>query len=171
MAKLKNKGGRPKEDVADKVDFEQVERLGGLGMTDVEIGYILGYNESTINKYKTDKRFLQALKDGKAKANGEVVAALYKRARGYSYKETTYEAIKFGNGNITKNEKVKMVIKHVEPNPTAIIFFLKNRMPNRYRDVKTDAPDDKPTPDQAAKVEKLIADAETRVERTGQTCH
>lgn len=169
--KPKNKGGRPKEDVADKVDFEQVERLGGLGMTDVEIGYILGYHEDTINRYKKDKRFLQALKDGKAKANSMVVAALYKRAIGYTYEEVTYEAIKYGNGMPSENVKVKTVIKHVEPHPTALVFFLKNRMPDRYRDVKEDAPGDKPSPDQSAKVDRLIADAESRVEKAGATCH
>lgn len=168
--KPKNKGGRPKEDVADKVDFEQIEKLAGYGHTDVEMANILGVCEQTLNNYKKDERFVVALKHGRDQATSEIIAALHKRAKGYSYKETTYEAIKYANGTVTKNEKVKTVIKQVEPNPTCMIFILKNRLPERYRDVRPDAPGDK-LPDEIVKFDKLIADAETRVERAGETCH
>lgn len=169
--KPKNKGGRPKEDVADKVDFIQVEKLAGLGLTDVEIGHVLGYCEDTINKYKKDPRFLRVLKAGKDKADARVIQSLYKRACGYRFTEKTFENILFANGTSTDNVKVKTVVKHVEPNPTAIIFWLKNRRPDKWRDVKADASGDKPSADQSVKVDQLIADAEKRAERAGSTCH
>jgi hypothetical protein len=167
----KGKGGRPREKVADKVDFIQVEKLAGFGMTDVEIGSILNITDRTLRNYKKDPQFLSALKDGKAKINARVVQSLYKRAMGYSVTEKTFEQIRFGNGTATKNVKVKTVVKHIEPNPTCLIFFLKNRMPEVYRDVRADAPGDKPSPDQGAKLDQIIADAESRVERAGAICH
>jgi len=170
--KPKNKGGRPKEDVADKVDFEQVEKIAGLGMTDVEIGYILGVTERTVNNWKKDERFLSALKRGKAIANAQLVETFFKRANGYTVEEVTYEAIKYGNGTVTKNQKVKTVVKHIEPNPTCLIFGLKNRMPDRYREIRPDTEATKPpTDDKTASIDKLIQDAEARVQRAENTCH
>lgn len=168
--KPKNKGGRPKEDVADKVDFHQVRLLAGFNHTDVEIALILGISEMTLNRYKKDERFALALKKGKAFVDDRVIRSLYQRATGYKYTEKTFENIVFGNGTATKNVKVKTVVKHVEPNVTAQIFWLKNRRPQDWRDVKEGA-GDKPPADQGAQLDKIIADAESRVERAGSTCH
>ena len=174
MAKTKNKGGRPKEKPGDKCDLIQVEKLAGLGMTDIEIGYVLGVTEQTVNNWKTDEGFLLALKTGKAKANSRVVESLYKRALGYEYEEVTYEAMRLNSTSLpsvtTTPVKVKTVVKHIEPNPTAMIFWLKNRQPDRWRDVKDGVPD-KPPADHDAKIDKLIADAEARAERAGAICH
>lgn len=169
--KRKNKGGRPKEDVADKVDFLQVERLAGFNHTDEEIAIILGVSDSTLTRYKKDERFMTALKRGKLTVDSRVMNSLYRRATGYKYTERTFEQIRFGSKLPDgKNVLVKTVIKHVEPNVTAQIFWLKNRRPQDWRDVRADAPGDRPPADQGAVV-KLIADAEKRVERAGSTCH
>lgn len=137
----KNKGGRPKEDLADKVDFDQIEKLAELGHTDAEIGYILGYSEMTINRWKTDERFLLALKRGKAKADSEVVKSLYKRAVGFEFDEFTFERIEqrvfepeVGDFVVIPSTKVKTVRKYIAPDTTAGIFWLKNRQPDRWRD-------------------------------------
>ena len=122
--KPKNKGGRPKEDIGDKVDFKQAERLAGLGLTDNEIGIALGICEKTVRNWKKDKRFLAALKKGKLKSDKSVVKSLYKRALGFSYTENTYES-----GRLTKK-----VVKQLAPDTTACIFWLKNRRPDDWRD-------------------------------------
>ena len=97
------KVGRPKEDVADKVDLVEVEKLASLGLTDVEIGGWFSLSERTINNYKKDRAFLSALKKGKMVADANVVRALY-------------------NNAVTGN------------NVVAQLFWLKNRMPDRWRD-------------------------------------
>lgn len=71
---------RPKEKVTDKVDLKEIERLAGLGLTDVEIGYVLDLTEQTINNYKKDNEFFLALKRGKEKADLRVTESLYKKA-------------------------------------------------------------------------------------------
>mgnify|MGYP006876283676 CR=1 FL=1 len=52
--------------------------------------------------------------------------ALLKRALGYEYEEITYE----------HGEETKRVLKQVIPDTTAQIFWLKNRKPNNWRDMK-----------------------------------
>ena len=169
--KPKNKGGRPKEDVADKVDFHQIRLLSGFNHTDAEIALIIGVSDSTFTRYKEDERFMDALKEGKAFVDNRVMRSLYQRATGYKYTEKTFEQLRYGsalpNG---KNVLVKTVVKHVEPNVTAQIFWLKNRRPQDWRDVKDDA-SDTPSVDQVAKHNKLIDDAESRVKGASTTCH
>lgn len=124
----KNKGGRPKEDLADKVDFLQVERLAGLGLTNEEIGRALGVSGRTVERWQKDERFLSALKRGKEVADRAVVKSLYKRALGYSFTEVTEEGV---GGKLRVTKKVRKVIA---PDVTAQIFWLKNRRPKDWRD-------------------------------------
>lgn len=57
--------------------------------------------------------------------------ALLRRALGYEVEETTSE-IREENGKKTKY--IKKTIKHVVPDTTAQIFWLKNRRPDKWRD-------------------------------------
>ena len=169
--KPKNKGGRPKEKVEDKVDFLQVRKLAGHGLTDIEIGSVLGLSESTINRYKTDPEFLEALKRGKAQADDRVIASLYKRAIGFKYLEKTIQGIMGPGGTkLSGMQIIKTVTKQVVPDTTACIFWLKNRRPQDWRDVKEGAgvPEESHKP---GEVEALIADAEKRAGGAGTVCH
>lgn len=124
--KGKSKGGRPKENVADKVNFKEVERMASLGLTDSEIAYILGYNESTLNRWKADKQFLQVLKNGKCKADEKVIDSLFKRATGYSHPDvhvSNYQGI------IT----VTPITKHYPPDTMALMYWLNNRRKEDWR--------------------------------------
>lgn len=125
--KPKNKGGRPKEDLSEKVDFEQVERLAELGHTDQEIGYILGYSKRTIDNWKHNEEFASLLKKGKAKADSNVIKSLYQRANGYEHEET--QVFCYQGQIVTHN-----VIKKYPPDPTSMIFWLKNRKSDQWRD-------------------------------------
>jgi hypothetical protein len=125
MGKLKNKGGRPSK--YDKIDLVQVERLAGLGLIDTEIALVLGICEKTLNNYKEKTEFLQAIKRGKAIADKEVVRSLYERAIGYNHPEVK---VFQHNGEIVTHN----VTKHYPPDATSMIFWLKNRDPERWRD-------------------------------------
>lgn len=97
------------------------------GLTDEQIAKNLGIAYSTFREYKNKYSALSAaLKKGKEVIDYEVENALLKRALGYEYEEVTYE----------HGEETKRVLKHVVPDTTAQIFWLKNRKPQQWRDKK-----------------------------------
>lgn len=148
-----SKDGRP-----TKYKPEYAEMAGKLcqekGYTDKNLATHFKVNESTINNWKRRySEFLESLKKGKDEFDSQVVEqALLKRATGYSYDETTREPVIVVKGVVDKNaidedETVeqavesslvvtKVVTKQVAPDVTAQIFWLKNRRPGRWSDVK-----------------------------------
>lgn len=115
------------------------------GLTDEQIARNVGINPATL--YKWIERFHEigeALKRGKAPVDFEVENALRKRALGYDYEEVITEM--YGDGK----KHVKKVKRHVPPDVTAQIFWLKNRRPDRWRD--------KPVDQQSEDVVKVIID-------------
>jgi len=107
--------GRPSKLV--KVNLDQVETLGQLGLTQEEVAMVLGVADSTLRKWKKKPDFGAALKKGATKANAKVLGSLYRRAVGDALCPHCFKPIPgFGADS------------------TAIIFWLKNRMPERYRD-------------------------------------
>lgn len=100
------------------------------GLIEAQIAAKLGISEHTMNQYKHRyPQFAQALIDGKRPVDDEVENALLKSALGYDldYVETELD----GNGNVIKE---KRGATHVKPNPTSLIFWLKNRRPDKWRD-------------------------------------
>ena len=75
------RAGRPKKLM--NIDYNEVEKLGELGLTDTEVAYMLGIDRATLYRYKKDnQQFCDSLKKGKDKADAEVVRALYNKATG-----------------------------------------------------------------------------------------
>lgn len=89
----------------------------------------IGINPCTlydwINKYP---KISEALKDGKEIPDREVEAALKKRATGYEVEQVTEE----WDATVEKMIVTKRVTKHIPPDPTSIIFYLKNRKPDQW---------------------------------------
>lgn len=101
------------------------------GLTDEQIAYNIGIHVSTLYEWKKKyEEFDEALKRGKEVVDREVENALLKRALGYSYDEIT--EIREEGVLIQK----KVVKKHIVPDTTAQIFWLKNRRPDIWRDKK-----------------------------------
>ena len=122
----KRKVGRPSP--YEKINLEQVYKLAKYHLTDVQIADILGVTEQTITNWKkAHPEFFGSLKRGKAESNLTVSQSLYHRAVGYSHPE---EKIFCTNGMVTKVQ----TIKHYPPSETAMIFWLKNRDPENWRD-------------------------------------
>ena len=95
------------------------------GLTDEQIANNMGISVASLYNYKNAHlEILEALKKGKEVVDFEVENALLKRALGYSYEEKTFE------DGILK----KVVVKEVQPDTTAQIFWLKNRMSAHWRD-------------------------------------
>lgn len=105
--------------------------LGGWardGLTDKEIAKKIGIDISTLYDWKSRfPEFSDALKINKEIADIEIENALRKRALGYTYEETTE---KYEGGYCVER---KHTIKHVPPDTTAQIFWLKNRQPDKWR--------------------------------------
>lgn len=107
---------------------DQAYKLCLLGHTDKELAEFFEVSEATINNWKIDfPSFLESIKKGKEISDGEVVQALYKSALGYSHPDVDIKVI---DGQIVETE----LTKHHPPNPTSMIFWLKNRQSGKWRD-------------------------------------
>ena len=74
-------------------------------------------------------------------ASGKVEAKLFTKTQGYDYQETTRERPVFKNkssGELTFGELVvtKEVTKHLPPDTLSMIYWLKNRQRDRWRDAQ-----------------------------------
>jgi len=106
------------------------------GLIDKEIAAKLGIGLRTLYEYQNKyPQFLQAIKRGKKPVDVEVENSLLKRAKGYEYEETTveYKPSK-SKDEKAKPTKVKKTKKQVIPDVTALIFWLKNRRPDLWKD-------------------------------------
>jgi hypothetical protein len=113
----------------------QVEAWCRDGLTELQIAENLGISKATLEVYKKEHQdFLDALKRGKEVIDIQVENSLFKRAIGYTYEEVTHENI--WNKELERYEmtETKRVIKEVQPDTTAQIFWLKNRKPSEWRD-------------------------------------
>ncbi len=114
-------------------DFpERVEKLALEGKIDIEIYQALGISNATFYDYQnTYPEFSEALKRGKAVQDDKVESALRKRAMGYSCPETKPQWVNDKDGG---HWEYAELIKHYPPDPTSMIFWLKNRRPERWRE-------------------------------------
>ena len=120
------KRGRPtkyKEEYA-----KQAEKICLLGATDEFLADYFEVDVSTINVWKEKhSEFKESIKRGKKDADAKVAESLYGRAVGYSHPE---QKVFNNQGEIVTHD----TIKHYAPDPTAAIFWLKNRQPKEWRD-------------------------------------
>ena len=140
------KTGRPTK--YKKEYSDQAKKLCLLGAIDTDLADFFNVKEQTINNWKKDhSEFFEAIKRGKSQKDDQVEQSLFERATGYSHPDTH---ISNYQGKITKTE----IIKHYPPEVVAIIFWLKNRRSDQWRDkhdinhtgdiiIKTDKDDEK----------------------------
>jgi transposase-like protein len=106
----------------------QARMYGLLAYTDKQIAAALDISASTLYKWKKEfSEFSEALSQGKAIADAEVAAALYRRAVGYSYPS---EKILTLNGEVVR-VPIEVVVL---PDPGACMSWLKNRQPQLWRE-------------------------------------
>jgi len=107
----------------------QAAKLCRLGATDSDLADFFGVTTRTIQNWSSRyEDFFRALKDFKDLADDRVERTLYQRAIGYEY-----DAVKIFNAN--GEPLVVPYRERVQPDTTAMIFWLKNRQPERWRDV------------------------------------
>lgn len=131
--------GRPtkyKDDMPDRA----YKLCRECGLTDKQLALAFGVAKSNLEDWKRKyPEFRDSIKRGRDEYDSEVVeGCLLKRARGFSYTETTKEPKtiidKGGGCEVGKLVVTKKVRKSVAPDVTAQIFWLKNRNPARWRD-------------------------------------
>lgn len=101
----------------------KIEAWARDGLTEEQVSTNMGVSYTTLRDWK--KKFppiLAALKKGKEVVDIQVENALLKRALGYEYVEVTEEPDETGKLRVSKR-----VTKHMMPDTTAQIFWLKNR--------------------------------------------
>ena len=111
------------------------------GLSDEQIAHNMGIGLSTLKEWRA--RFpaiTAAMKKGKEVVDLEVENALYKSAMGYTVKVKKPIKVKTekqlqGKGKIVE-EHIEYIEEevHVPASNTAQIFWLKNRVPDRWRD-------------------------------------
>ena len=126
----KTKRGRPCKRTPNRVS--KILELAEQGKTNVEISKIVGVHPVTLSAWKKrDFDFYCAINEKKGQADKLVEASLFGRATGYDYTEEAS----------TKDNGIVALQKHAPPDPTSMIFWLKNRQPKKWRDkVEVDGP-------------------------------
>lgn len=103
------------------------------GATDLELAQEFGVTVQSIRNWRMRyPEFFAALKLSKPIADERVERSLYERATGYSF-----EAVKQQYDSKAGKWVEITYIEHVPPDPTAMIFWLKNRKPEEWRDKTT----------------------------------
>ena len=107
----KHPGGRPSK--FPLINMKQVKALYIDGKTDQQVADFFDINVDSLYEWKKKHpKFSESQKDWKSKADEPVEISLNKRARGF----------------IGPDEK------YYPPDPTSMIFWLKNRKPTEWRD-------------------------------------
>lgn len=128
------RGAKPKVD--DWLTKEGLVLLNGWardGLSNGQIASNMGVSLSAFYSWKADHtEILEAIKKGKEIVDYEVENALLKRALGYTIEKTKTFVKDDGNGN--KVSHVEVTKEQVPPDATSMIFWLKNRKPNEWRE-------------------------------------
>ena len=125
------------------------------GLTDKQIAKNMGIAYSTFNVWKNKYTVIsEALKKGKVVIDKEIENSLVKNAMGFYYEEEK-TFIKEVDGKRTMTKEIYK--KYARPDTTAIIIWLKNRLPSEWNDNPTDLGRE----EQIARIAKLKAQTET----------
>jgi len=109
------------------------EKHGRNGLNDKQIAKKLNISVGTFYEYlKEFPEFSDAVKRGKRKVDIEVENALLKRALGFEFMEVTTEADIVDNKPVAT--KTKQTKKYFPPDVGAAMNWLKNRLPDEWRE-------------------------------------
>jgi hypothetical protein len=122
--------GRPTKYKPEHVQF--AKSLARLGATDAGLADAFQVRISTIRLWMNIyPEFSEAIRVGKDAANKRVERSLYERANGYSY-----DAVKVFMPAGSKQPVIVHYTEHCPPDVGAAFIWLKNRDPDRWRDVQ-----------------------------------
>lgn len=107
---------------------EEARQLCAQGATDPELAEYFGVSLLSVRNWRNRyPSFRQACLAGKEVADDRIEDALYQRALGYQHDDVDIRVI--------DNQVVQTPIrKHYPPDATSMIWWLKNRRPQKWRD-------------------------------------
>lgn len=107
--------------------LEKIANYASQGLTDTQIAHNIGIHQDTFFAWKRiHPELVISLERAREPVYREVENALYKRAVGYEY--TELETVKL-RGRVIRKKKTK----EVSPDVKAQIFYLTNRLPEKWR--------------------------------------
>ncbi len=108
---------------------EQAKKLcSSFAATDYDLANFFDVDLSTINRWKlAHPSFCESIKLNKEIADSKIEESLYHRAKGYAVE---VDELFHYQGEIYSQR----IVKHFPPDPTSMIFWLKNRKPSDWRD-------------------------------------
>jgi transcriptional regulator with XRE-family HTH domain len=155
--KKKQVMGRPTK--FSPVLTEQMARMFELGLTDEQVSYATGIARATLSRWKNENPdFKDTIKKAKAAADSQVEISLFRRACGYEQKSEKIFCNK--DGKVTRAE----YIERYPPDTGAIVFWKKNRNPDRWKDKQEIETTDK-TPLHQKLAQKLIDSGELEIDK------
>ena len=111
---------------------KQAYKLCLLGATDQELADFFDVCEATINNWKLEyPKFLESIKRGKTLADANVSDRLYQRALGFEHNDEEIKVLSSKDGSYIERVKTRKIYP---PDPTSMIFWLKNRQSAKWRD-------------------------------------
>jgi len=128
--------GRPRVEYSEKYHPLWARSLSRMGLTFDEVAREFGIGRTTLRTWvQTYPDLEESLREGKGAADARVEDSLFRRAVGYEYEESKIIAEKNpALGKVTP-KRVEKTTRHIPPDVTAQIFWLKNRRPDLWRDV------------------------------------
>lgn len=105
-------------------------RRNGVPLTEIAEKYVGVSRTGFFGWYKQSEELRKACANSLDIANASVEEALLKRACGYDYVEETYDLIE---GELRLAHQYK---KHMPPDTKAILSWLYNRLPNKWRSIQ-----------------------------------
>lgn len=125
----------------EPANLERIVNWAANGLTIAEMARSMGIGERTLYEWiEKHPQISQAIKEGLALSCEVVENALFRKATGAIVLEDTVEEYKGelrdgkpSNGTVTR----RTTRRQVPPDTAAMIFYLKNRMPDRYSDRRT----------------------------------
>ncbi len=143
--------------------MRQVYHLAKLGARDSDVALFFGVSTGVVASWREHNvEFQEAWQAGQYLFGFRVSETLGRRALGYDYKEEEYSQHVDRYGEIRNLKKV--TYKHMPPDTTAIIFYLKNRHKDSWSDVNRTEIENKLQIDIAKRLDiNLLSDEEQKL--------
>lgn len=110
-----------------KLTPKLIEKLTSYGLTNEAVCNILDISHEEFIALMEDESYSKAVRTGKDRADFNIIEQLYQKAIGYEH--TDYHFYSF-QGELIEHKYVK----RYPPDLPSIIFWLKNRRPNEWKE-------------------------------------
>ena len=140
-SKKRHGGGRPAR-YDPSVHVPWGRSLARRGCTVAEIAEAFGVSDRTVYRWSdAHPEFRQTLKESRGKADEAVVESLYAKACGKA-RRVTKKIREVFDADGRKVKLTEVIEETLPPDTTAMIYWLKNRQPELWRDRPPEAIDD-----------------------------